>query len=162
MAAYVKFDGIDGASTDENHPKWTLVEAISFPISRSIPSGAKDFQRARGETSLGDIVLVRELDKASVKLAEACATGKFFKSVEIHMTTDVKGKNEPYLTIKLSDVIISSYSFHGVSSGNPLPSEELSLNYSEIEWTYSVINPKTGDVDGQVPAKYSPGQNKAG
>lgn len=162
MAGFVKFDGIEGAATDQDHKGWTLIDSISLPVHRSIPSGAKDFQRARGETSLGDIVLVRELDKASVKLAEACAAGKFFASVEIHLTTDVKGKAEPYLKIVLKNVVISSYSFHGVASGNPIPSEDLSLNYSEIEWNYVVINPDTGDVDGNVPAKYSPGQNKAG
>ena len=162
MSAYIKFDGVDGAATDVGHKGWSLIESMSSPVFRSIPGGAKDHQRTRGETTLGDIVVVRELDKASVKLAESCAMGKFFKEVLVDFTSDIEGKNEPYLQYKLTDVIITSYSFHGNGSGSPLPTEEITLNYTEIEWTYNVLDPKTGKKSGNVPGKYSPGANKAG
>ena len=161
MAIFAKFGDVKGASTDGGHKDWSLCQSISAPISRSIPAGARDQQRARGETTLGDMVIVRELDKASVKLAEACATGTFFAEVDIDLTSTIKGKSEPYLKYKLKNVIITSYSFHGTNSGDPIPSEEVTLGYTDIEWTYVVVNPQTGSVDGNVPAKYSLGQHKA-
>src|SRR5690606_16514594 len=102
-----------------------------------------------------------QLDKSSTKLQEACANGTFFEEVEVHFCTTVKNKQEPYLTYKLADVIITSYSFHGNSSGDPLPSEELTMGYTEVEWTYITVDPKTGDKKGNVPAKYNPGKGQA-
>ena len=161
MPAFMKLGDIKGEATDTDHKDWILIESMSSPIYRSLPQGAKDMQRSRGETSLGDIVTVRQLDKSSTKLQEACATGTFFSDVEIHLCTTIKNKQEPYLKYKLKDVIVTSYSFHGTASADPQPSEEISLSYTEVEWTYVVIDPKTGDKKGQVPAKYNPAAGRS-
>ncbi len=158
MPAFLKLGDIKGEATDTDHKEWIIIEAMSSPLFRSIPEGAKDSQRTKGDTTLGDIVVVRQLDKSSTKLQEACANGTFFGEVEIHFCTTAKNKQEPYLTYKLKDVIVTSYSFHGNSSGDPLPSEEVTLGYTEVEWTYITIDPKTGDKKGNVPAKYNPGK----
>lgn len=161
MPAYMKLGDIKGEATDTDHKEWILLDSMSSPMFRSVPSGAKDQQRTKGETTLGDIAVSRQLDKSSTKLQEACANGTFFKEVEIHFCTTVKNKQEPYLTYKLSDVIVSSYSFHGNSSGSPLPSEQVTMGYTKAEWTYIVIDPKTGDKKGQVPAKYNPAEGRS-
>lgn len=158
MAAFVKLGDIKGEATDNEHKDWIIIESMSAPLFRSIAEGAKDSQRTKGTTSLGDVVVVRELDKSSTKLQEACANGTFFKEVEIHFCTTMKNKQEPYLTYKLKDVIVTSYSFHGNAAGDPLPTEEVTLGYTEVEWTYITIDPKTGDKVGNVPAKYNPGK----
>jgi type VI secretion system secreted protein Hcp len=158
MAAFLKMGDIEGQSTDQDHEKWINLESISAPISRSIEQGAKDQGRTRGTTTMGDMALSRPLDKSSVKLAEACAKGTFFPEVEIHLTTQVKEKEEPYLKYKLKNVIVTSYSFHGTASGSPQPSETITINFSDIDWTYVVIDPETGDKKGNVPAKYNPGK----
>ena len=156
MGAFMKLGDVQGEAGDQDHKDWILIESMSSPIMRSIPEGAKDQQRTKGETTLGDIVVVRQLDKSSTKLQEACANGTFYGEVEIHFCSQVKNKQEPYLKYLLKDVIVTSYSFHGNSSGDPLPSEEVTLGYSEIEWTYVVLDPKTGENQGNVPGKYNP------
>ena len=161
MPAFMKLKDIPGESTDGGHKDWILIESMSSPIHRSVPEGAKDQQRTKGHTTLGDVVVVRQLDKSSTKLQENCANGTFFKEVEIHFCTTVKNKQEPYLTYKLQDVIITSYSFHGVESGQPLPSEQITLNCTAAEWNYVVVDPKTGDNKGNVPGKYNPGEGKS-
>ena len=105
MPAYMKLGDIKGEASDSDHKEWILLDSMSSPMFRSVPSGAKDQQRTKGETTLGDIAVSRQLDKSSTKLQEACANGTFFKEVEIHFCTTVKNKQEPYLTYKLSDVI---------------------------------------------------------
>ena len=161
MPAFMKLGDIKGECTDTDHKDWIIIESMSSPMYRSIPQGAKDQQRTKGETTLGDIVVVRQLDKSSTKLQEACANGTFFKEIEIHFCTTVKNKQEPYLTYKLSDVIISSYSFHGNSSGSPLPTEQITMGYTKVEWNYIVVDPKTGDKNGNVPAKYHQGTGRS-
>jgi len=158
MAAFAKIGDIEGQSTDQDHDKWINIESISAPISRSIEEGATDTARSRGTITMGDIALSRPLDKSSVKLAEACAKGIFIKEVDIHLTTQVKEKEEPYLKYKLKNVIVTSYSFHATASGSPQPSETITINFTDIEWTYVVIDLETGDKKGNVPGKYSPGK----
>ena len=161
MPAFMKLGDVKGEATDQDHKDWIIIESMSSPISRSIPEGAKDQQRSRGETTLGDIALSRQLDKSSTKLQEACANGTFYPEVEVHFCTTVKNKQEPYLKYKMKNVIVSSYSFSGMAAGDPLPSEMVTLSYTEVEWTYVVIDPKTGDKQGQVPAKYNPAEGRS-
>ena len=161
MPAFMKLGDIKGEATDQDHKEWILIESMSSPIYRSIPEGAKDQQRTKGDTTLGDVVIVRQLDKSSTKLQEACANGTFYKEVELHFCTTVKKKQEPYLTYKLKNAIVTSYSFHGNSSGSPLPSEQVTLGYTDVEWTYVIVDPETGDKKGNVPTKYSPGTGKS-
>ena len=161
MPAYVKIGEIKGEATEQGHKEWVIIESMSDNISRSIPQGAKDQQRARGETSLADVNLVRQLDKSSVKLKEACANGTFFPEVEIHFCTQVKNKQEPYLLYKLKNVIVTSYSFNGNASGDPVPIENVTLGFSEVEWTYVLVDPNTGDKRGQVVGKFNPGTGKS-
>lgn len=161
MPAYLKIQGIDGECKDQGHDNWILIESMSSPVNRSIPAGAKDQQRTKGDTTLGDIVVVRQLDKSSTKLQEACANGTFFKEVEIHFCSTVKNKQEPYLKYKLANVIVSSYSFHGNSSGSPLPSEQVTLAFTGVEWTYIILDPNDGSNKGNVPGKYDPSKGQA-
>lgn len=161
MAAYLKLGDIKGESTDSGHKDWILIETMSCSLHRTVPDGAKDQQRSRGHTVLSDVNVVRQLDKSSTKLQEACANGTYFKEVEIHFCSQVKNKQEPYLKYKLSDCIVTSYSMSGHESGNPLPTESITINATGAEWTYITIDPKTGENKGNVPAKYSPGEGKS-
>lgn len=157
MAAFLKIDGVPGEATDSNHDGWIIIQSMSSPVFRSIPEGAKDSQRSRGDTTLGDVVVVRELDKSSVKLQEACANGTYYGTVEIEFTAQVGNSQQAYYKYKLSDVIVSSYSVHANASGDPLPSEEVTLSYTKVEWTYVLLDPATGDPQGNVVGSFNPG-----
>lgn len=153
-AAYMKLGDIKGEATDTDHKDWIIIESMSSPIFRALVTDpATGTQRRRGDVVLGDITCVKELDKSSPKLAESLCNGTHFPEVTIHLTTEVTGsdgttRQEPYLKYKLTNVIISSYSFHGSASGDPLPSEEVTLGYTEVEWTYVVL-----DEDTQAPVE---------
>jgi type VI secretion system secreted protein Hcp len=159
MPAFMKLGDIQGESTDKNHKNWITIQSLTSPIHRSIPEGARDQQRARGETTLGDIVVVRELDKSSTKLQEACATGEFYSEVQIDLCTQVKGTAEPYLTYKLKNVIVTSYTFNGNASGDPVPTEEITLNATKAEWTYVEMDTETGSKKGNVVGEFDPGKH---
>ena len=161
MPAFIKLGDIKGEATDDGHKDWILIESMSSPVYRSIPQGAKDQQRTKGDTTLGDIVVVRQLDKSSTKIQEACANGTFFSEVEVHFCSTIKSKQEPYLKYKLKNVIVTSYNFHGNSSGSPIPSEQVTMGFTESEWTYVVLDPETGDPGGNVPGKYVPGTGQS-
>ena len=157
MAAFMQIKGIDGESTDKAHEKWIQIESMSSAISRTITAGARDVERMRGDTILGDVSVTRMMDSTSIPLQETCAKGELHKEVIIHFCTQVKDKQQEYLEYKLKDVIVSSYSLAGSSMDKP--SEAVSLAYASVEWTYTALNPKTGGVDGKHPGAFDPSKN---
>ena len=84
MAAFIKFDGIDGETTDKDHKSWTDLAAFSQLITK--PGQGTGATRRRGDVVLEDLHCTKELDKSSPKIAEAVCKGKVFPKVELHLT----------------------------------------------------------------------------
>jgi type VI secretion system secreted protein Hcp len=172
-SAYIKFEGIDGESQDKDHKGWSEIVSFSQPISQP-GGGATGTTRRRGSVVVEDIVVVKELDKASPKLAESICMGKVFPKVEIHLTgpSEGSGCTGTYYTYELKNVLITEYK---VTGSNPLayaliapapditmpysgpfivqavdaPLEELSLNFEEIKVTYTECD-SAGKSKGNV------------
>jgi type VI secretion system secreted protein Hcp len=123
-AVFIKFDGIDGESTDKDHKGW--IDLLSLSENPSTASESTT-ARTRGETTLGDVVVVKELDKSSPKLAESILMGKVFPKVEIHLTSSA---GTIYYAYELTNVMITSYSISG--DADQIPMEEFSLNFEKL------------------------------
>ncbi len=154
MPAYIKLPDIDGEVEEQNHAAWIEVDSVSLPIFRSITEGAKGAQRRSGETSLGDFVVIKQWDSSSPKLAEAVCNGVHMDEVLVHLCSTINNVNVVNMEIKLSDVILSGYSFMGTATQQPVPTEQITMNYTEIEWTYKKFD-RMGAEAGNFPAKYS-------
>jgi len=172
-SAYIKFEGIDGEAQDKEHEGWS--EIVSFSQGISQPGGATGTTRRRGDVVLEEIVVVKQLDKSSPKLAESICKGQVFPKVEIHLTGPSEGSTcqGTFYVYELQNVMITSYK---VSGSNPLayaliapvpdvtmpsagpfivqavdaPMEEISLNFEEIKVTYTECDPITGKAKGNV------------
>jgi type VI secretion system Hcp family effector len=149
LAAFLKIEGIAGDSTDPGHDDWILIRAAT-PIFRSIPGGAVDQQRPRGETSLGEVTFTRQLDRSSPQLMEACALGRFNENIVVHFTIPVSGTEVPYLTYEFHDLAFASYAVHAESSGPAMTTETLKLTYKSAELRSFRVNPDTGEQTNEV------------
>ena len=147
MAAYIKFDGIDGESKGKGHEKWSDLESFSQMIHKS-GSGATGAARRRGTVILEDLQCSKLMDKSSPKIAEAVCLGKVFPKVEIHVTTTaVNTGRENFYKYELKNVMVTSYQVAGGSQDKP--QESFSLNFEEIKTTYTEMDEKgakKGDV----------------
>jgi type VI secretion system secreted protein Hcp len=139
-AGYIKFDGIDGESTDKDHADWIIL--LSFSQGTEMQ---KDSATIRDSYEVSDVIVVKELDKSSPKLAESIAMGTVFPKVEIHLDS---GK-ETYYAYELTNVMITSYSISG--TGNDVPIEEFSLNYEEITFTETLPEPPKAEIAVKEP-----------
>ena len=150
MAAYIKFDGVDGESKEAKHQKWSDLESLSQVLHRPT-GGATGSQRARGDVIFDDLQCAKMLDKSSPKISEAVAKGKVFPKVEIHFTTGMADEGRTtYLAYELKNVLVTSYSLSGHGQSESKPMENFSLNFEEIKETYTEITPdgkKGGNVD---------------
>lgn len=141
MSIYVKFDGIDGDATEENHKKWIEVSSLQFGFGRGIttPQGAA----ARRETStpsVSEITFTKEMDIASSKLFTSSLTENAGKVVKIDLCkTGDSGGQTLYTQYTLTNALISSYQ---VSSGGDRPTESVSLNFTKLEFKYIPFDDK--------------------
>ena len=154
MPAYIKIPDVTGEVNEQNHQEWIEVNSVSLPIFRSIQNGAVGVGRSNGETTLGDISVYKTWDSSTPGLAAAVANGKYKDEVLIHLCSTINEQNVTNMELKLKNVILSSYSFSATGDQSPVPSESLTLNYTDVEWTYKKFDEK-GNEAGNFPAKYS-------
>ena len=148
MAAYIKFDGLDGECQDKDHKNWSDLLSFSQPIHK--PGGGTGATRRRGDVVLEDVVVTKELDKASPKLAEAVCKGRVFPKVEIHVTASYTDAGRvTYYAYELKNVQVCSYNINGSGQSDQVPVEDMSLNFEEIKVTYTENDAK-GKKKGNI------------
>ena len=159
--AFLKIDGIPGESTDSKHKDWIEILSFSAGITQPTSGSASTAGGATAErANFTDFSIVKALDKASPKIALACADGTHIKQVTLELCR-AGGDKVKYMEYKLSNCVISSYRPGGSSQGGEaLPLEEVSFNYGKIEWTYTQQKRADGSGGGQVAAGWNLEQNK--
>ena len=81
-----------------------------------------------------DFHFVMGLNRASIGLMKACATGQHIKTATLSARKAGKGQQE-YLTFKFHDVLISSYQTGG-SEDAVVPTDSVSFNFAKLEVDY--------------------------
>jgi len=149
MAAFIKFDGLDGECQDKDHKAWSDLLSLSQGIHKP-GGGATGATRRRGDTILDDIQCTKEVDKSSPKLAEAVCNGKVFPKVTIDFTASYTDAGRvTYLRYELKNVQVNSFQLSGAGQSEAVPTESLSLNFEEIKVTYTE-NDNQGKKKGNV------------
>jgi type VI secretion system secreted protein Hcp len=133
---FLKIGGIDGESIDTAHAGEIDVLAYSLGFSNSgdVRAGTGTGAGA-GKASAQDLSLTVYNSKASLPLFLAVATGKIFANATLTLR---KGGTNPFefLKIRLENVLVSSDSSGG-SGGEDRLTENYSLNYARIIFTYT-------------------------
>jgi len=134
--AYLKIDSIPGEAKDDGHKEWIDLLSYSHGITRPpAQPGTPNVPQLR------DLTIVKSVDKATPKLMLAACDGKVFPKVEIHLVHKSGPLGaEPYMQYVLSDATVVAAQTGGPSSGEPLPSEQVSFNYAKIEWSYTYVD----------------------
>lgn len=136
---FIKFEGVDGEAQDGSYRGWC--NALSFSQGQNLVEGQSlvGATRQKANVVFEDIVVVKELDKASPKLAEAVCQGKVFPKVEIHLTRSYASL-VTYYTYELNNVLIVGYRIGGSGYSEHIPTEKISLSFEEIKVTYTEID----------------------
>lgn len=119
---YLKLGTIKGESIDDRHKDW--IEIISIgSLAEAEPDGTNRY------TNEG-FVLLKLLDKASPKLAEAVITGERFDEIIIELCTSDSSCTE---RITMQNALITSYSVKPMdAAGDNTPMEEISFIFEKI------------------------------
>ena len=153
MAIYLDITGgeaVKGPVTTEGFKDQIQVGSFQFGAGRGIGSPKADaLNREASAPSLSEITLTKSWDPvSSAKLLQLAINGTGKADAKLSFTTTGAKGEEAYLTIELTNVMVSGFS---VTSGGDKPSESFSLNYVKITvtpWKIAAAggDPKKGDV----------------
>ena len=131
MAAdyFLEIEGIKGESRDEKHKDMIDVESFSWGASQLSVVGQTGI---KGE----DMRIHHHIDKSSPVLMLSCATGKHIPKAVLFVRKASTDQGD-YYQIKMTDVLVSSFSHGG--EGGSVPLEEVAFNYAKIEFSYSQV-----------------------
>jgi type VI secretion system secreted protein Hcp len=102
------------------------------------------------------MVVTKSVDLSSPLLFQAVGAGTAFATALLDVTRTAAAQTQAYMKYELSDVFITSYS---VSSGRDRPTESLSLNYTQVVFSYfpQLPNGALGDpIVGSITAVPEP------
>jgi type VI secretion system secreted protein Hcp len=158
--AFLKVETVDGESTDEKHSNWIEVLSYSWGVDQPQSSSASSHGSLSAErANFHPFVVVKAIDKASAKLALACASGEHYPKATLEICR-AGGDKQPYMEYKLTDVMVSSFRPGGTGHGEALPLEEVSFSYGQIEWKYTQTKVAGGKGSGNVAAGWDLKANK--
>jgi len=151
--AFLKLDGIKGESADAKHKGEIDIQSFSWGLSQTGISATGGGGGA-GKVKVHDISFRKRTDASSPLLFLNCANGAHIKEANF-VVRKAGGEQLEYLKIKLTDVLVSSYKPHGSQNAaddwearatpgdgsvapapSEIPTDEFSLNFAKIEFSY--------------------------
>jgi type VI secretion system secreted protein Hcp len=149
---FIKLDGIEGEAMDDKHKNEIEVQSFSWGVSNggtfAVASGG-----GSKHANFQDVHFTKLIDKSSPKLFLASATGQHIATGTLTFRkAGTKEGQVEYLKIKLSDLLVSSYQMSD-HAGAELPNEQVSINFSKIEFDYKEQK-QDGSLGGSVTAGY--------
>jgi type VI secretion system secreted protein Hcp len=140
---FLEIDGIKGESTDSKHKDKIDILTYSWGESQKGDWGQSGKGCVASMVEMQEINFTFEMCKASPKLMESCATGKIASKATFTVRKAGGDTGIDYLTIKLENVLVSSYQTSGHSDAKPVDSVTLRFDSIVVEYT-SVDKDKAG------------------
>ena len=130
---FLDITGIPGESTDPTHTGQVDVLAWSWGMSN--PGVAGGAGGGASKANFQDLSLTKYVDKASPLLMLHCANGAHISKATLYVSKS-GATNSEYIKIILTDILVTSVSTGG-SGGEDKLTENISLNFSKVEYDYS-------------------------
>ena len=131
-----------GESSKKGHEGQIDIVSFSFGATQSGSFARGGAGGGSGKAEFQDISIVKEVDKASPKLFQACAAGTHFQKATIYVR---KAGDRPleYYKVEMQDLIVSSVQNSGAASGDNVM-ESVTMNCAVINFTYVEQDAKGG------------------
>ena len=141
---HIKFDGVEGETTDDGHDKEITVLNWSWGMSQSGTTHQGGGGGA-GKVNVQDISFTKYVDKSTTNLMSACCKGTHFDDAVL-IVRKAGDKPLEYIKITMKEVIVTSVSTGG-SGGEDRLTENVTLNFASVKVDYVEQTPKGGTGD---------------
>jgi type VI secretion system secreted protein Hcp len=152
---YLELDGIQGESAASKYAGAIDVLAWSNGLSNS--GSTQGGAGGAGKANFQDMSITKFLDSASPYLLLYTSTGQHIDSATLTVRRSSE-TNPLYFKVELKNIIVTSVSSGG-SGGEDRLTENITLNYAEIRWTYYPIDDR-GNAATPITVGYNIAENK--
>lgn len=149
VSFFLKLDGIPGDSERDGHEDEIEVLDLSFGVRSSISPDSSTGGASKSKAN--DFLFVARSGRQTPKLFLSCAAGKRIATGLVTARHTIDGQTTDYLTIKLKDVLVTSYSTAPAPVG-ATPLDVFALEFAAMTVTYRPQNP-----DGSLGTAISAG-----
>jgi type VI secretion system secreted protein Hcp len=149
--AFLKIDGIKGEAPDEKHKDEIELTSFAWGATNAGDHSAGGGGGA-GKVSMQDFHFTMKVNKSSPNLMQHCCTGKHIPGALLTVRK-AGGTQLEFMKVKFSDLIISSFQTGASSSGDVLPNDQITFNFTKIEYDYCAQK-KDGSLEAPVNGKY--------
>jgi type VI secretion system secreted protein Hcp len=135
MAMYLKMGNVKGNVTAAGYEGQIAVSSVHFGVARTVtmePGNVSN--REASKPSLSEITITKQADNSVAAIFKEALTGSSGQDAIITFVRTGSDKVQEFMTYKLTDCIISSYSIS--AQGDEEPVENISLSFSAIEVSY--------------------------
>jgi type VI secretion system secreted protein Hcp len=155
---YLKIDGIDGESLDQKHKGEIEIDSFSWGQTQT-GTAASNSGIGAGKVAMQDVSFVMRVNKASPKIALACANGDHINKAVLVCRKAGKDQQE-FLKYTFTDILVSSYHTGGSQQSDVVPIDQFNLNFSKIECEYKEQK-HDGTLGGTVKMGWDVKQHKS-
>lgn len=150
MPYFLKIDGIVGDSLDAKHKGEIEVESFSWGVTNSASPGVGSGGGGAGKAAFEDLNIVTPFGRAGPRLFEACATGEHLPAAVLSGRQSGGKAQFEFVTLTLSDVLVSAYRSGVVTADAVIPSDQLSLAYAKLQIEHKSQAPTGGAGESTV------------
>jgi type VI secretion system secreted protein Hcp len=151
---YMLMENIAGETTIDGHSNEVELLGFSYDIDHPYTaSRSSSGSHGAGAANFGSFKIIKELDKASPKVALFCAKGDAVGKITLKLCRN-EGKKEPYMVYELTNAKITKVFTPPRSEellqmatkgngngdgrgGDHVPVEEVHFTFDSIKWTYN-------------------------
>lgn len=110
-----------------------------------------------GKVDVQDLQITKYVDAATPTVVLACCKGTHYDTAVLTMRK-AGGTALEYLTLTMTDVLVSSYSCSG-ADGNDLLTETVALNFGKFKFSYQPQDNKGAKKGGAIEATFDIAKN---
>ena len=160
MAIYLQLGDIKGNVTAAGYEEYINIMSVSFGVNRQVnmESGAMA-NRERSAPNLSTIMLSKEADSSVTALFKAATTGAAGNEATLKFVRTSADELQEFMSIVLTDCIVSGYNVSAGAEGAPM--ENIELSYSKIEVSFTDYD-KSNKGGSPTRASYDLTTAKAG
>lgn len=135
MAIYMKFGKLEGNVTAKGFEKQIALTSVHMGVARHVTMETGNVSnRENAKPQLSEISITKLADNSVAAMFKEALTGSAGQEATITFVRTGSDKLEDYMSYKLTNCIVSSYSI--AAQGDEEPVENISLSYSAIEVSY--------------------------
>lgn len=156
----LELDGVTGESKFENFEGKIDVEAFAWGVSNGAAAHIGGGASGGGIGQMSDVSLTKSVDAASPTLMYYSYSGDHIANGTLHVFESGGQQKVEYMTLKMTEIYITSVSFAGHGSSDGKPSENVSMACAQLEYTYTQ-QAETGGTAAQPKVSIDAKKGKA-